>query len=242
MINPSQHYEGHENLSVMSKMGRYNEWIYHTIAPYLGPAVLEAGCGNGNLTHFILATPNLKRYIGVDLSEDFCRRLQEDVSIPPGCTAIFRALDLQDPALEQLARPPLTTIVCSNVLEHLADDASTLQRFHRMLERRGKLILQAPALQWLYGSIDEVNQHYRRYSRRDLAEKIQEADFSIVRMFYFNLLGIPAWIWHGRIRKLKTHPVDDMRAWDKWVPLLRAAESLIPPPLGLSLFAVGEKR
>lgn len=137
MIPSSQHYEGHENLSVMSEMGRYNQWIYDTIAPYLGPSVLEAGCGNGNLTHFIVATPNLKRYIGVDLSESFCRRLEHDVRIPPamtsGCTTVFRAMDLQDPALEELARPPLSTIVCSNVLEHLADDTAVLQRFHRML-------------------------------------------------------------------------------------------------------------
>lgn len=241
-MSRSSHYEGHENLSVMSEMGRYNEWIYDTIAPYLGHSILEAGCGNGNLTHFILATANLKRYVGVDLSESFCRRLEQEARVPPGCTTLFRALDLQDPALEKLAVQPLTTIVCSNVLEHIADDSGALQRFHRMLEPGGKLILQVPALQWLYGSIDTVNQHHRRYSRRELTEKVQAAGFSIVRVFFFNFLGIPAWIWHGRIRKLKTHPVDDMRAWDKLVPLLRAAESVIPLPLGLSLFAIGEKR
>src|ERR1043165_1313791 len=99
----SQHYEGRENLAVMAEMGRYNQWIYDTIAPYLGPSVLEAGCGNGNLTHFIVATPNLKRYVGVDLSESFCRRLEHDVRVSPGCTAVFRAMDLQDPELEKLA-------------------------------------------------------------------------------------------------------------------------------------------
>jgi hypothetical protein len=30
---------------------------------------------------------------------------------------------------------------------------------------------------------------------------------------------------------VKPFYLPDMRAWDKWVPLLRAAESLIPPPL-----------
>jgi SAM-dependent methyltransferase len=241
MVPRTQHYKGTENLSVMSEMGRYNQWIYDTIAPYLGVSILEAGCGNGNLTRFIVNSPNLTRYIGVDLSESFCRRLAEDVRVPPACHATFHAVDLEDPALEELAFPPLSTIVCSNVLEHLANDVDVLQRFHRMLQTRGRLILQVPAIQQLYGSIDVADQHYRRYSRRGLVQKVQAAEFSIVRVFYFNLLGIPAWIWHGKIRKVKTHPVGDMRAWDKYVPVLRAAESLLPPPLGLSLFAVAEK-
>ena len=238
----AHHYEGDKNLSAMALMGRYNQWIYDTIAPHLSHSILEAGCGNGNLTRFIVSTPGLKRYAGVDLSETFCRQLEDEIRFLPGCSGEFHAMDLQSAALERLGAVPFSTIVCSNVLEHLADDVEVLRRFHRVLEPRGKVVLQVPAIQWLYGSIDEVDQHHRRYSRKQLRSALELAGFSIVDVFYFNFLGIAAWIWHGKIRKHKTHPVDDMRAWDRWVPILRAAESLLPLPVGLSLFAIGEKR
>jgi 2-polyprenyl-3-methyl-5-hydroxy-6-metoxy-1,4-benzoquinol methylase len=225
----------------MAVMSRYNRWIYETMAPHIGSRLLEAGCGTGNLTSFLIQTPGLKEYVGVDLSPAFCDQLRRDLHPPKRMKIEFHAMDLQSPALKSLARFPFDSIVCSNVLEHLQDDRAALRTFFEMLAPGGKVILQAPALPMLYGSIDAADQHVRRYSRRDLVSKVEETGFVVKQAAYFNLLGIPAWIWHGKILKHQTHPKEDLRAWDRWVPLIRKLESLITLPVGLSIFVIAEK-
>jgi len=238
---PVQNYNGHDNLSVMSVMNHYNRWIYDTMAPYLGKRLFEAGCGTGNLTAFFLRTPGLTHYVGVDLSPAYCSRLQREIVPLPGVTVDFHAANLQDPSLKFTSGVPFDTIVCSNVLEHIENDRDVLRSFYDMLTPGGKVVLQVPALQMLYGSIDVTDHHVRRYSRRELVGKVKEAGFTIKKASYFNLLGIPAWIWHGKIMRHQTHPQGDLAAWDRWVPWIRKLESLISLPIGLAVFVVGEK-
>ena len=52
-------------------------------------------------------------------------------------------------------------------------------------------MLSAPAYMWLSGQQDIVNQHYRRYTLRELREKLQAADFTSERMTYFNTFLFP---------------------------------------------------
>lgn len=158
-------YSGKDNLDAMATMGRYNRWIYDTIVPYLGRRVLEAGCGNGNITCWILRTAGLQRYVGVDLSESFCQQLRTTFPSAHGLSCAFHAMDLQNPGLMRLASPPFDSIVCLNVLEHVENDRQLLRRFHDMLEPGGRVVLQVPAFQALYGTIDAIDQHFRRYAR-----------------------------------------------------------------------------
>jgi hypothetical protein len=44
---------------------------------------------------------------------------------------------------------------------------------------------------WLWGQQDVVNQHCRRYTKGELREKLQAADFRTERMTYFNTFLFP---------------------------------------------------
>ncbi len=234
-------YEGAHNLQAMASMGRYNRWIYETVAPYIGQSVLEAGCGNGNITPFLIRHPGVKRYVGVDLSPTFCQELERSITPPSGVQCKFQACDLIDPALLKLASPLLNTIVCANVAEHVEDDGLLFERFRDMLTPGGWLVLQVPAFQWLYGTIDAIDQHHRRYSRPDLIAKVTGAGLHVKKAFYFNLMGIAAWVWHGKILRLNKHSEVELGWWDKAVPLLQMAENWIKPPVGLSLFVMAQR-
>jgi SAM-dependent methyltransferase len=73
-----------------------------------------------------------------------------------------------------------------DVIEHIDDDARPLEIVNRKLKHGGRIVLSVPAYMWLWGQQDIVNQHYRRYTLRELRRKLQAANFTIERMTYFN--------------------------------------------------------
>ena len=63
-----------------------------------------------------------------------------------------------------------------NVLEHIEDDAATLQDFAQVLQPGGHLVLLVPAMKALYGTLDEHLHHFRRYDREEVLQKVTAAD------------------------------------------------------------------
>lgn len=75
-----------------------------------------------------------------------------------------------------------------DVLEHVEDDCGALQILRGLLKPEGWLILTVPAYQWLWSQHDEVNHHYRRYTRSALVRRVEEAGFQVHQATYFNTL------------------------------------------------------
>src|SRR5207245_449865 len=67
----------------------------------------------------------------------------------------------------------LDAIVCTQVLEHLADPAAALREFNRLLRPGGQLLLTAP-LVW---EEHEVPYDFFRYTRSGLEHLLRGADF-----------------------------------------------------------------
>ena len=230
-----------KNLKAITQMSEYRQWIFDSVSPFVGEKVLEAGSGTGNLSSYILQKPGLKHFVGIEKSQDFCEAWHREVQVPDGIKVEIHQGFLEGDKVKTLGEASFDSILCLNVLEHIEDDQALLSTFHTLMKPKGKLVLLVPAFQWLYGSIDKVVRHHRRYGKKDLREKMEKAGLQIKKMSFFNFLGIPAWVWHGKILKLNVHHETEMAAWDKCVPFLKKMESLIPPPMGLSLLAVGEK-
>jgi SAM-dependent methyltransferase len=139
---------------------------------------------------------------------------------------------------ERFGRFDLDTVVALNVIEHIADDVGALQSIASMLRGDGRAVILVPALPALFGSLDLALGHHRRYTRTSLRVQMQKAGFRVERTFYFNLTGILGWWLNGRVRRVPRIPLDQLRHFDRLVPLLRT-EDLVPLPLGQSLIAVG---
>jgi ubiquinone/menaquinone biosynthesis C-methylase UbiE len=213
----------------------YNAWIYAQIAPYLGRRILDVGCAIGNITQFYV---NRELVIGLDVVPEVLTVVQERFA-----EKSFEAyqLDVSSEALLQFRDRRLDTAVCLNVLEHVEDDVHALQNMSNVLEPGGRLCLLVPVNKWLYGPMDAIDHHYRRYTKAELNVKLEEAGLYVEHQNYFNMLGIAAWFFTNRVlRRSMAAPVQ-YSLYDNLVPTLRLVERLVPPPAGLSLVSICRK-
>jgi SAM-dependent methyltransferase len=77
-------------------------------------------------------------------------------------------------------------IIAMDVLEHLENDAIGIHQLYQALKEGGILIVTAPAFQFLWGIQDIVTGHKRRYSRKEILNKLRHEKFDLLRSFYFN--------------------------------------------------------
>ncbi len=225
-----------ETLTTISSSDRYNEWIYHQFKDYLSGCVLDIGSGIGDIAKQYLEG-NVTKVILTDYSEDMVARLKEKF----GSSDRYNVLRMDittDDGLHLLPPGSVDTITCSNVLEHIEDDYAALVRVKSLLKKNGKLLLLVPSLPCIYGTLDSLVGHYRRYTKKSLGAVLLKAGFSIEKQFYMNMFGIVTWFMAGRVLKHKRFDPGACKALDKAVPILRLMEHYGHPPFGQSLIAV----
>jgi len=147
-----------------------------------GPKILEIGVGPGhNLLELYPPDACLE---GVEPDPALAGLAAARSPIP-----IFNAsIDQLPPQIEEGSYDGVTMF---DVLEHIPDDAHALRIVNRKLKPGGRVALSVPAFMWLWGQQDVVNQHCRRYTSRELREKLQAAGFLIERVTYFNTILFP---------------------------------------------------
>jgi SAM-dependent methyltransferase len=224
-------------LSILEEATSYHRWIFEKVKPYLKGNILEVGCGTGNLTGWLLGWGKV---VVSDMNEDYLRLVEEKYQDHSNLKGVFIWDIQQEPTKELLAS--FDTIVCSNVLEHIGDDVSVLKHFHHLLSGEGRLILLVPALKCLYNQLDKDLGHFRRYSKKELVSKIEQSGFRVLHLTYFNPFGILGWFFNGSILRRNLLPQNQVKIFNRMVPLFLSLEKIIPNWVGQSLIVVGEKR
>lgn len=228
-------YPGTE-LEALAAAPNYYRWILHWFGERLRGRVLEVGAGVGTFADNLVGRPRIERLTLVEPATNLVGRLEER----------FRDRDDVDVFHGYLHESPiregLDAVVMVNVLEHIEDDRATLETIHGMLRPGGAVLIFVPALPWLYGSLDHAFQHCRRYTRPGLGALLSAAGFRTERLRYMNLPGILSWLMAGRVLRLDTIRPASMRLYDGLVvPVARAIEDRLEPPLGQNLLAVAVK-
>jgi len=77
-------------------------------------------------------------------------------------------------------------IIAMDIFEHLGDDTKGIIESYRVLNKEGIFILTVPAFKSLRGIQDEMTGHKRRYSKKEIVNKLKEQGFDILRSSYFN--------------------------------------------------------
>ncbi len=103
-----------------------------------------------------------------------------------------------------------------DVIEHLQDDLAALRELRRVVKPGGALLVTVPAYQWLWSGHDEVNHHFRRYTRRTLQRAGEQAGWQQVRTTYFNSLLLPAAILLRVLDRFNRKTTES--SLDLWVP------------------------
>jgi glycosyltransferase involved in cell wall biosynthesis len=215
---------GPEILHTLSTAPRFNRWMADTIRPYVGERVLEIGAGIGNLTHPII--PHKKIYFATDIDQEHMARLQTRFQHRPNIR--IRHCNLVEPASFDEFAGQLDSVVCLNVLEHVEDDHLGLCNIHKALRPGGRAIVLVPHGQEIFGTLDEVLGHYRRYSHDELRTKMERAGFRVERILEFNRISRPAWYISGRILKRRTLGGVQLHLFDRTVWFWRTADRYLP--------------
>lgn len=88
-------------------------------------------------------------------------------------------------------RGKIDVISMLDVLEHIEDEKSAIDKVYHLLEDDGVFILTVPAYQWLWSQHDEIMHHYRRYTKTWLKRVLQNAGFHVDRISYYTCLLFP---------------------------------------------------
>ena len=85
----------------------------------------------------------------------------------------------------------IQAVVAMDVLEHIVGDEKVLREFCRVLVPGGALFITVPAFTFLWSAHDEAVDHVRRYSKKELISKIENAGFKVNSIRYWNSLLFP---------------------------------------------------
>ena len=204
--------------------------------------ILDIGCGTGGMIP-ILARHG--RVTGIDGAEAAIRYSRER----HGGMAELRQIDFPR---EMPPGGEYDLVTLFDVLEHLDDDATALRRAASLAREGGRLIVTVPAYRFLWSPHDEINQHRRRYSPRELRDRILSAGLALRRLSHFNTLLFPIVYAARVVRRSRVRTGDqrsDFRVGQRWLNALLAdvfgVERFLlrrmDLPFGVSLLAVAER-
>jgi SAM-dependent methyltransferase len=217
----------------MAKAENYNAWLLERSKPFLGSRVLDVGAGIGTFTERLARLCEV--VVAVEADPEFARILERRFADHSNVQVV------QSDAEAPLPGGPFNSIVCFNVLEHIAADDEALTSFRGQLSPGGALLLLVPAHPLLFGATDRMLGHERRYRKLQLHGQLEKAGFSVDVLRHVNPIGALGWLVSARLLRRDEIPKASLALFDRTVPLIRHLDRL-RLPFGLSLWAVAISR
>ena len=152
--------------------------VIHSLALPRSAKILDVGCGNG---------------LFFDKLADFgdVSGIEVDQSLIPADSPYRNRIfgkPIGHPRYRDLRFDLITAL---DVVEHIEDDRQAIDDMFAMLGPGGKLIVTVPASMMLWDRHDEINRHYRRYSRKTLRTLISGKGRILRLNYLFHALFVP---------------------------------------------------
>ena len=203
-------------------------------------SLLDVGCGTGKTLSL------LQKYgaaQGIDIAEqaiEFCKKRG----------FVIKKSDVMD---IQFPDSMFDVVTALGVFYHKAvtDDVRGFQEIRRILKPGGRFIMFDCAMKCLYGKHDLAFHGARRYSKKELKEKLERAGFAVEKISYVNTLLFPAVYIKRKIDLLTNAPVkSDLETKinptiNKMLTRLYVNElklvNYVNYPFGVNIIAVGRR-
>ena len=227
-----------DDLETMQGAKRYAAHLFELFRPYVGRRVLEVGCGIGTMSERLAGVA--EHVVGIEPNPSCAAQVRDHMRAEP--TFSLRECSLEECDPVELTSHRFDTVFCVNVLEHIEDDAAALATFTHVVQPGGHVLIWVPAVPAAYGPLDAELGHHRRYTKASLSRAFAGAKLEIVSLRYTNPIGLVGWMYNSHVGRSTTHSPLQIKLFETLVaPWALPLDRLIPPPLGLSLVAVGQR-
>jgi len=207
-------------------------YVVKIIKIYIEKDVLEVGAGCGSFaSNYLNFTENLtlteadnKNF--KDLKEKFSDHKNIKIIKSDNVKKIKGSFD---------------TIVYFNVLEHILKDNAEIANAAKKLKKNGYLIFLVPAHQSLYGNLDKIAGHHKRYDINFFNKR--RTNLKIIVNKYLDSLGYFLYFFNRFFYKKEIYPSKfKIFLWDKiFVPITIIVDFLIFYKFGKNILCIYKK-
>jgi len=227
-----------DDLEIMQEARRYSGHVFDLFRSHIGTRVLEVGCGISTMSRRLIEVA--ESVVAIEPNPTCVAIARRTLGSHPRFE--LRACHLEECDLVELASRRFDTVFCVNVLEHISDDVAALRTFRDVVVPGGRVLIFVPAMQAAYGPLDAALGHHRRYSKRSLSKAFADAGLELLSLRYTNPIGLLGWMFGSYITRSTQHSSGQIQIFETLVaPWALPLERLIPPPIGLSLVAIGQR-
>jgi len=131
---------------------------------------LEVGCGTGYVLAAVSRAFPQARVTGTEVFV---------AGLPYAAARVGDGELLQMDARQIPYADEFDTIGAFDVIEHIEEDERVLSQIARALRAGGVLLLTVPQHRWLWSTQDELARHVRRYTARELREKVTRTGLQV---------------------------------------------------------------
>lgn len=226
-------YIGSE-LDLFALAANWKRYWTDQIRPYIRGRVLEVGAGIGSNT--LALADNTRDWTCLEPDGTLADRLKRRLADAGWAFPVIHGTTSDLPAHERF-----DCAIYIDVLEHIDDDRSELQRVTSLLQPEGRLIVLAPAHQFLFSAFDRAVGHYRRYSRETLLAAAP-AGLRVERTVYLDSVGALASAANRFVLRQSMPNARQVKLWDHvLVPISRVVDPIVGYRLGKSVIAIWSK-
>jgi 2-polyprenyl-3-methyl-5-hydroxy-6-metoxy-1,4-benzoquinol methylase len=226
---PVSSYVGSE-LELFSTAHQWKAYWSGRIKPHVTGAVLDVGAGLG-ASLVVLANEQVSSWHLLEPDPELTAGFQPDNH--------FR-VEVQNGTLGDVNQR-FDSILYIDVLEHIEADKEELALAADHLNPGGKLIVLAPAHNYLFGSFDAAIGHFRRYDTSSLA-KISPSGLRQIQLEYLDSVGMIASTANKFLLKQEQPTPAQIHFWDNYiVPVSRLIDPILLRKLGKSVIVIWQK-
>jgi SAM-dependent methyltransferase len=226
-------YVGDE-LELFAEARNWKSYWSRQLQPFIYGDILEVGAGIGANTQFLdhgmhgrgvclEPDPELTAQLSSNLSKIQSNRSYQAV--------IGTIKDLDE-------REEFDTIVYIDVLEHIENDRKEMEDATALLRAGGRIIVLAPAHQWLFSPFDASIGHLRRYNRAML-RSITPSGLHLERLFYLDSAGMLLSLANFLLLRQSIPTKGQLQFWDHCIiPISRVLDACTFNRIGKSIIGV----